>query len=805
MTDLIQDIRYAMRQLRKAPGFAVTAIIVLALGIGATVAIFVFVDAALVKPLPYADPSRLAGLYESNPSSPRGLISYLDFVDWKTSQKAFSSIDGYALNGGFTLSASTSAEQVTGTRVTANFFRTLGVTPALGRDFSADEGVGSPPEVMLSHSAWEKRFGGDPTVLGQAVTLNGIPETIVGVLPANFHFAPVGAAEFWGRIHATDPCEQRRVCHNLLVVARLNNGATLQSALADMESVAKQLSNQYPGSNANESVNIASLSDVIVGDTRPILLVLLGGAGLLFLIACINVCGLLLARSDSRKHEISIRGALGASPARLISLFAIEGMILTAIASLLGIIFANATVHLLIRLTPPEMKASLPYLQGPILSWHDIVFALAVSAIAALLFAFVPVSRIAFSELREGLVESGRGSGTTWRRFGGNLVVIELAVAVVLLVCAGLLGKSLYRLLNVNTGLQPDHLATLQVTAPDATYAKDEQIVALERQIVARINGLPGVKSVGITNALPVSSGWGSTWFQIPGRTNQGEHNNAFNRQVNSGYFTTLQATLLRGRYFSALEDASKPPVVIINESLANQYFKGGDPIGKQICYYDDPQHQMTIVGVVADIKERPLDTQSSPAVYVPFEQHPLSKFAMVVRTSQAERELAATVAAAIHQIDPNIATWEEGTMRDLINDSPTAYLHRSSAFLVGSFAVLALLLGVVGLYGVIAYSVSQRTREIGVRMALGAQRTSVYSLILKEAARLTGAGILLGVVCSLGAAQLLRGLLFGVRSWDAPTLALVASVLAVSALLASYIPARRAAKVDPMVALRYE
>jgi macrolide transport system ATP-binding/permease protein len=802
---LIRDIRYGARQLRKSPGFALTAVAVLALGIGAPVAIFVFVDAALVKPLPYADPSRVVGLFESNPSSPRGLISYPDFLDWRNSQKVFSSIDAYALNGGFTLSASTGAEQVTGTRVTGNFFRTLGVTPALGRDFGSSTGSSGPLEVLLSHSVWQKRFGGSREVLGQTVTLNGIPRTIVGVLPANFHFAPVGAAEFWGTLQANDPCEQRRVCHNLLVVGRLKDGVTLRSALADMKSVAKQLSNQYPESNANQSVEIATLSDVIVGDTRPILWVLLGGAGLLFLIACTNVSSLLLARSDSRKHEISIRGALGASPARLVGLFAIEGLLLAAMAGALGVILANLTVHLLVSLAPPNIIASMPYLQGSIFSWHDDVFALAVSSIAAVLFAVVPMSRAGFSALREGLSVSGRGSGTTWRRFGGKLVVIELAMAVVLLVGAGLLGKSLYRLLNVDTGLRPDHLATLQVKAPDAPYSKDAQIVAMERQIVDRIAGLPGVKSVGVTNALPVSSGWGSTWFQIPGQTNQGEHNNAFNRQVSSGYFTTLQARLLRGRYFSAAEDASQPQTVIINQSLANQYFKREDPVGKQISYYDDPQHRMQIVGVVADVRESPLDTEIGPAIYVPFEQYPLSNFAIVIRTTQAEREMAPTAAAAIHQIDPRIATSEEATMRDIINDSPTAYLHRSSAWLAGSFAALAFLLGVVGLYGVIAYSVSQRTREIGVRMALGARCTSVYALILNEAARLTGAGILLGIFCSLGAAQLLRGLLFGVRSWDAATLAVVATVLAVSALLASYIPARRAAKVDPMVALRYE
>jgi predicted permease len=415
--------------------------------------------------------------------------------------------------------------------------------------------------------------------------------------------------------------------------------------------------------------------------------------------------------------------------------------------------------------------------------------------------------RLPLAKLREGLTEGGRGyAGTVWRRFGANLVAVELAIAVVLLVGAGLLGKSFYRLLHVDLGFQPDHLATLQVALSDATYAKDEQVVAVGRQIVSRVQRLPGVESVGLTNVLPVSFNGNTTWIRLVGRPYNGEHNEVNQRDVNSDLFATLHAKLLRGRYFTDTEDASKPAVVIINQALARKYFPGEDPIGRKIGDTDlSPKSITEIIGVVDDVKDGSLDSEIWPAVYYPFNQNSDTYFSLVVRTSQAEQSLLPTLVGAIHELDPGIGTMNEATMIDRINDSPTAYLHRSSAWLVGGFASLALLLGVVGLYGVIAYSVTQRTREIGVRMALGAQRRSVYRLIMKEAVWLAGIGIGAGLLSAIAAASLMRGLLFGVRSWDATTLAGVSVVLAISALLASYLPARRAARVDPMVALRYE
>jgi macrolide transport system ATP-binding/permease protein len=544
-----------------------------------------------------------------------------------------------------------------------------------------------------------------------------------------------------------------------------------------------------------------------VKDIRPILLALLGGAVLLLVIACVNVSSLLLVRSESRRREIAVRGALGASRIRLMRQFMTEGLVLMAAGSLLGLAAASGAMQILMHLISKDMMTSMPYLAGLGLNSHVLVFAAIISILAAGLFSLAPILRLPLTKMREGLNEGGRGyAGTLWRRFGANLVVVELAIAVVLLVSAGLLGKSFYRLLHVEIGFQPDHLATVQVALSDVSYPKDEQVVAVQKQIISRVSSLPGVESAGISSVLPVSFNGNTTWIRFVGRPYNGEHNEVNERDVSSGFFSTIRAKLLRGRYFTEADDVSKPPVVIINQTLARKYFPGEDPIGKRIGNIElEPKSITEIVGIVEDVKDGALDSEIWPAVYYPFNQNSDTYFSLVARTSQAEASLLPALIATIHQIDPGIGAMNEATMTGRINQSPTAYLHRSSAWLVGGFAVMALLLGVVGLYGVIAYSVSQRTREIGVRIALGAQRRSVYELILKQAVWLVVAGVAAGLVCSIAAATLIRGLLFRVESWDAATLAAVSGVLVISALCASYIPARRAAKVDPMVALRYE
>ena len=480
---------------------------------------------------------------------------------------------------------------------------------------------------------------------------------------------------------------------------------------------------------------------------------------------------------------------------------------LAAAGATLGIAAAAWAMQLLSRLIPEEMMARMPFLRGLGLNIRVLAFAIGVSLVAALLFALTPALRLSFTEIRNGLVEGSRGSaGNTWRRLGSKLVVAELATAMVLLVGAGLLGQSLYRLLRVAVGFQPDHLVTTEVDAPDASYGKDPQAVALGQEIVRRISILPGVKSAGLVSVLPVNFNGNTDWIRFVGKPYNGEHNEVNQRDVTSAFFTTLGAKLLRGRYFTEADDLSKPHVAIINQTLARKYFPGEDPIGKQFGDIAlSPKSIRTVVGMVEDIREGQLDSEIWPAEYLPFNQSPDTYFNLVVRTSQSGLSILPSLSAAIHQFDPGVVVLAGASMEKRIEDSPSAYIRRSSAWLVGAFAAVALILGVVGLYGVIAYSVSQRTREIGVRVALGAERKNVYLLILKEAGWLTIIGIFAGVAASLAVTTLMRKLLFGIASWDVPTLIAVSAVLLIAALLASYIPARRAASLNPVDALRAE
>jgi macrolide transport system ATP-binding/permease protein len=802
-----QDLHFAARQLRRSPAFTFTAILMLALGIGASVAIFAFVDAALIKPLPYAEPTRLVDVAERGKLWPRSNLSYQDYVDWKRMNKVFSALEAYT-GGGFLMKTADGVEPVSAARVTAGFFRVLGVRPILGRDFYDGEDQPSGGDTMiLAYHTWQERFGGRQDIVGQTVDLDGAPNTIIGVLPASFQFAPRGNAEFWVTVHKLSNCEKRRSCHNMFGVGRLKDGVTVQSALAEMAAIAKQLEVQYPGSNRDQGASVKPLYEQIVGDIRPILLVLLGGAVLLLVIACVNVSSLLLVRSESRKREIAVRGALGASPSRLVRQFITEAALLVCAGGLLGILCAYGGMQVLLRMISKDMLAYVPYLAGVRLNLHVVLFALAILVVGAMIFALTPVMRLPLTAMREGLTDGGRGTaGTLWRRLGANLVVVELAVAVVLLVGAGLLGKSFYKLLHVELAFQPDHLATMQVVLPETTYPKDTQQVAVQRRILDRIRSLPGVQSASLTSVFPVNGNGNTDWIRIVGKPFNGEHNEVNQREVSPDYFKTLQTRLEQGRFFTDEEDASKPKVVIINKAFVKKYFPGEDPIGRVFGDGDlSPKSLRQIIGVVDDLRESSLDSDTWPAEYTPANQGPDNFFGLVVRTSQAEATMLPVLRATIREIDPGIGVFDEQTQMQRINESQTAYLHRSSAWLVGGFAGLALLLGVVGLYGVVAYSVSQRTREIGVRMALGAQQSSVYRMILKEAGWLTGIGIAAGLMCSVAVAALMQKVLFGVRSWDMTTLAAVALLLGASALLASYFPARRAASVNPVEALRAE
>jgi predicted permease len=545
-----------------------------------------------------------------------------------------------------------------------------------------------------------------------------------------------------------------------------------------------------------------------VGNIRPILMVLLSGAALLLLIASVNVAGLQLVRSQSRGREIAVRTALGASSGRLMGQFLTEALVLTAAGSTLGLLSAHWTIVLLKNLISERMMTFLPFWGDLGLSQHVLVVGGAIALAAAVLLAMPPSGRIWSARVQAGLADASRGSaGTTWRRVGSKLVVLELATAMVLLAGGGLLGKSLYMLLRVAVGINPDHLLTLDVALPETTYKTDPPTIAVTRDIMRNIQTLPGVQSVGLASlGLPLEGNGNTTWFRVVGRPVHGEeHEEAPERDIGTTYFQTLGAKLIAGRYFDDAEDSSKPHVAIVNQSFVRKYFPGENPLGKQLADLHPGSKPMEIVGVVEDIREGPLDAAIPPVLYIPYTQSVDSYFSLVIRTSRDEHSLLPAVRAVIRQIDRDIVPIGGATMIDRINDSQSAYIHRSVACLVGGFAGLALLLGVVGLYGVIAYSVSQRSREIGIRMALGAQTGSVYRLILREAGWLTLVGIGIGLAGAIGAATLMRDLLFGVHSWDVATLSSVAALLGVAALLASFIPARRAASVNPVEALRSE
>ena len=801
-----QDLRFAFRQLRQNFGFALTAIFILALGMGVSVAIFGFVDAALIQPLPYVAPNRLMDVAESGTSFRRSDLSRPDYEDWKRLNHSFISLDVYT-GGGYLLSTPSGAEPVPAARVSDGFFHTLGVKPMLGRDFlPGEDRPGGARIVMLTYGTWQKRFGSRNDVVGQSITLDGAAYTIVGVLPREFAFAPRANAELYLPLLDKNPCEERRSCHNFFGVGRLRDGVTMQAALEEMKAIAAQLAVQYP-ENKGQGASVQPLSVIVIGPIKPVLLTLLAAAGLLLLIASVNVASLILVRSESRRREIAVRGALGATGVRLSRQFITEGLVLAAAGCLAGLLVSSWTIAILKSLIPKAVADNIPFLADVGFHPHTALFAGVIALLAAGLLSLTPILRLSFQDIRDGLGDGGRSAaGRFWQRIGANLVVVELSIAVILLVGAGLLGKSFYRLLHVDVGFDTSHLATLQMAIPQNAYVKPAQKVALFHEVVRRLSALPGVESVGITSDLPVQCNCDTDWIRIVGKPFHGEHNEVDERDVTPGYFATLKARLVRGRLFTDDDDVSKSQKIVINEMLAQKYFPGEDPIGKKIANGDlDPKSFREIIGVVSNVREGGLDDELWPAEYQAMYYGPDSFISIVVRTAGDEKAILPVLVKSLHDMDPNLGAFGEITMTDQILSTQSAILHRISTSLVGGFAVIALVLGVIGLYGVIAYSVSKRTREIGVRMALGAQRSAVYKMVMRQAVWLTIAGISIGLVCAVGASMAMGKLLFGVQAWDTSTLAAVAVVLGAASLVASFLPARRAASVSPTEALRAE
>ena len=807
LDNLLRDFKFALRQLARNRGFAATAILVLGLGMGVSVAIFAFVDAALLEPLPYAKPTRLMSVNESNARSPRWPLSYPDFLDWQRLNKSFSSLDVYS-GAAYLLGTSSGAESVQAERVSGGFFRTLGIHPFLGRDFQSDENrLGGPNVLLLSYSTWLNRFSGNRNIIGRTVDLDGTSFSVIGVLPRIFSFAPAGNAEFWVPLNVLSPHEHSRDFFQFWGMGRLRDDVSMPSALAEMTAISKQLHRQYGLTKFDLTASVVPLSEVIVGNVRPILLTLLGGAVLLLFIACVNVGSLVLVRSESRRREVAVRGALGASPTRLVWQFVTEGLLLAALGTSIGVLASAGVMKLLTGLVPKDISANMPFLKGVQLNAHTLIFAASIALFSAAMAAATPIVRLSLQNVHDGLTKGDRGSANLfWRQLGSNLVVVELVIAVVLMAGAGLLARSLYQLLHVPLGFDPNHLATVDVMIPGSTDRNNVRLAELYREVVRRVKGLPGVESAGMTSRLPVQCDCNIDGIQVVGRPALNQNEEVNERHVSPGYLPALGATLLQGRYFTDADDASMPGVAVINETLAHKYFPNQDPIGQRISDTEGGKPTVwEIVGEIKDVHEGPLDANTQPAEYFPLDQTPNGGFTLLLRTQQDPGTLLPSVVRTLHQIDANISASDEETMNAQIDATQAALLHRFSAWLIGGFAFAALVLGVVGLYGVIAYTVSQRTREIGVRIALGAQRNAVYALILRQAGWLTVIGLAIGILCSFGTSRLMRSLLFGVQTWDAMTLGCVAGLLAFASLAAAFFPARRAASVDPVEALRAE
>jgi predicted permease len=808
MDTFLQDIRYGVRVLRRRPGFTIVAALVLMLAIGANVTIFTFVDAALLRPLPYQHADQLVKVWDTRRSevSSRFEASYPDYLDWKHQNEVFSSLAAYNRAGNAILSANSGPEMIPVATVSDNFFQTLGVAPMLGRAFQdGEEAASSPRYALLSYGFWQRQFGGRPDSIGKSLTLNSVPRTIIGVLPKSFHFAPGGEADLYVTFHATGGMLTRRNLHWLHPIGRLKPGVSLEQAQSSMNTLAANLEKQYPDSNKDLRTAVVPLSEVITGQIKPILSVLLAAVGMLLLIACANIANLLLARSATRAKEFAIRSALGAQRWRVVRQLLVEGTLLASAGSVSGIFLAVVATRWMLSTLPARMLQDMPYLNDAAVEPRTLLFAAILALLTALLFSMPPALRLSGLAPSSSLKEGQLSNASSWKKVGSSLVVAEVAISAVLLVGSGLLLKSLYRLLHIDAGFNVARVTTFYVFPDSKNYDQEPQAIVLHDKIIDALLASPGISAAGITSTPPVVGG-NTSMFRVVGAPVIPLPYEANSRTIDPGYFSTLQANLKAGRYFNQGDNADSPKVVIINQTLAKMAFGNQDPVGKQIVFtYSPKEKPREVVGVVSDVHEGELDVEGKPAVYTPFAQGPDNIFAVVVRSNLDSSALRSDLEQAVHKVDPGIVLYQLQTMQELIAQSPAAVLHRYPAWLVSVLALSALLLGVVGLYGIVTYSVSQRTREIGIRMALGAPRISVLKLILAGGAQLAAIGIMAGLAGAVLAGYLLRSVLFSVKPWDVATLLVVAVILLAISTLASYVPARRASRLDPVKALHYE
>ena len=814
---LVHDLRYGARMLLKHPGVTAIAVLTLALGIGANTAIFSVVNAVLLNPLPYREPDRLVSLWEKVPTHGRFRASPANFFDWKNQNTVFQDVAAFGQTS-MTLTGSGEPEQLTGTRVSSGYFPVVGVEPMLGRSFAHEEHeTGKGSVVILGHAFWQRRFGGDRSIINRNITLNDTTYTVVGVMPPGIY--PVSPAttgrivfdeqaqNFWLPMSFTAEWAAVRAAHVLGVVARLKPGISIEHATTEMNTIAARLEQEH-AANKGEGIIVSPFMNEVVGNVRPALLTLLGAVGLVLLIACANVASLLLAQHAGRSKEIAIRAALGAGRGRLVRQFFIEGLLLSFAGTVAGLMIAALGSKALLQFVP----AGVPRLAQVSLDWRVLAFTILLSLGTCLIFGLLPGWYASKPNLQTALEQSGRssGPGASRLRFRQALVVFQVSVAVMLVVGAGLLIKSFWRLRQVDPGFQAEGVLSAQLTLPVSKYTNRQQINNFHKQLIERVSSLPGVKSATLAYDHPLASNWVDS-FEIEGRAVSPENRSQSANFITIGpeYFDTVDVKLVAGRTFTALDDQDHPGVVLVNESFVKHYFPNEDPLGQRMkvgpsrIWRGQRLTSFGIVGIVRDVKLAGLDAPSEPAYYLSSSQVPLEDMMLLVRTTTDPLSIVGAVRQAVWSIDPNQPIANVSSLEKVVDDSIAQ--RRLNMLLMGLFGGLALLLSAVGIYGLLSHAVTQRTQEMGIRMALGAQVGDVLKLVLRQGMMLALAGEAIGLVAAFALTRLIRGLLFGVTPNDAMTFVAVAGVLTFVALLACYLPARRATKVNPLIALRYE
>jgi len=794
---ILTDMRYAVRQMLKAPGFTAVAVLTLAFGVGASSAVFSIVNAVMLRPLPYPQQDRLVRVLELVPELGRFAVAPGNFLDWRAQNTSFDGIAAFG-TGYETLVGAESAERIPRTTVSWNVFDVLGVSPALGRTFRQDEDLPKQNNVViLTHGMWQRRFGGDPQIVGRTITLSGEPSTVIGVMPEDFYF-PNRTTEFW-RPLGVNPANATRGGHYLATIARLKNGVSLDQASAEMRGIAARLAQQYPATNRDESAETLGLRETIVGPARAILYTLLAAVGIVVLIACANVANLLLVRASVREKEIAIRAAMGASRRRIVAQVLSEGIVLALTGGILGALLAYLAVAPLRTLG----QGNIPRAAEIALDWRVLTFTVFVTVLTGILFSLAPAWHAARSGLGAVLKEGARSSGGIGGlRIRHTLLVLEVALSIVLLVGATLLLRSFVQLTRVDPGFRPEQVLTFSVALPQTTYPEDSHRVAFFDRLDERLRGMPGVRAMGMVQTIPIRADYLLS-FSIQGRRSEpGKEPSANYRVITPGYFEALTIPLLRGRLFT---NADVPPrqVTVIDEAFAKQHFPGEDPIGRGIDIGNGTDGFYEIVGVVGSVRHEGLDTNARPTMYVPLRNDVFSTMWVMVKTAGEPEAVAPAARQALRELDAAIPAASLDRLDAVITEWVAP--RRFSMLLLSAFAVVALFLAAVGLYGVVAYAVSQRTREIGLRMAIGAQRGDVLRLVVGGGMKLATVGVVVGLVTALWLARYVASMLFGVTSLDPVSYSVTAAVLLTVSAVACYIPARRATTVDPLVALRAE